>query len=84
LDATFLDVGCGHGALCIDLAKSGAKKVVGVDTDFGRIDFAKNNLKLNYPEFIDKVEFHQIDLKDLDQSEQFDYRSLFHLFTTWD
>lgn len=73
MDATFLDVGCGHGALCIDLAKTGAKKVVGIDIDEGRIAFAKNNLKLNYPELTNRVEFHAIDLKDFDESPQFDF-----------
>ena len=26
-----LDFGCGHGSLCIDIARSGAKKVKGID-----------------------------------------------------
>jgi len=73
LNATFLDVGCGHGALCIDLAKRGAKKVIGVDIEDKLIEFAQNNLKLNYPELADRVEFYKIDLKDFDESEQFDY-----------
>jgi len=73
LDATYLDVGCGHGALCLDLAKHGAKKVIGVDIDKTRIDFAQNNLKINYPELVGIVEFYEIDLKDFDDLEQFDY-----------
>ena len=73
LNATFLDVGCGHGAVCIDLANLGAKKVIGVDIDPVRIEFARNNLNLNYPELADRVEFYQIDLKDFDNYEQFDY-----------
>lgn len=73
LNATFLDVGCGHGALCIDLAQQGAKKVIGVDIDAKRITFAQNNLKLNYPELANKVEFYKIDLREFNNSEQFDY-----------
>lgn len=73
LKGTFLDVGCGHGALCIDLAKLGAEKVIGVDIDIRRIEFAKNNLQINYPELIGRVEFYSIDLKDFDDSMQFDY-----------
>lgn len=70
---TFLDVGCGHGTLCVCLAKNGARKVVGVDTDTRRIEFARNNLRMNYPDLIGKVEFLNIDLKDFDSSGEFDY-----------
>lgn len=68
-----LDIGCGHGTLCVYLAKAGAKKVVGIDTDTKRIEFARNNLSTNYPELMDKIEFIDIDLKDLDGSDIFDY-----------
>lgn len=70
---TILDVGCGHGTLCVCLAKAGARKVVGVDTDTRRIEFARNNLSMNYPELMDKIEFMDIDLKDLNDSDIFDY-----------
>ena len=73
LNASFLDVGCGHGALCIDLAKSGAKKVIGVDIEPERIKFAQNNLKINHPELINIVDFYAVDLANYDDSEQFDY-----------
>lgn len=68
-----LDVGCGHGTLCICLAKAGAQKVVGLDTDTRRIEFARNNLSTNYPELTDKIEFMNIDLRDFDGSDIFDY-----------
>jgi SAM-dependent methyltransferase len=68
-----LDVGCGHGALCIDLALSGAGKVVGIDLDHDRIEFAQNNLKQNYPQLIDSVIFLEIDLKDYPTDILFDY-----------
>lgn len=35
-----LDIGFGHGSLCVDAAIRGAKCVVGIDTDPERIDFA--------------------------------------------
>ena len=73
LNASFLDVGCGHGALCIDLAKSGAKKVIGVDIEPERIKFARNNLNINYPELKNIVDFHAVDLAYYNNSEQFDY-----------
>jgi 2-polyprenyl-3-methyl-5-hydroxy-6-metoxy-1,4-benzoquinol methylase len=40
-----LDLGCGHGSMCIFLAKAGAKNVIGIDLDGERISFAKENLR---------------------------------------
>ena len=45
---TVLDFGCGHGALCVDIAKSGAKIVNGIDLEENLLKFAKDNLKENY------------------------------------
>ena len=45
---SILDFGCGHGALCIDLAQSGAKLINGIDLNNELIDFAKKNLDLNF------------------------------------
>ena len=67
-DAVVVDVGCGHGSLCIDIAKLGAKKVIGIDLDEKRIDFANENLKKNYPELINTVEFKVMDVRDLKES----------------
>ncbi len=67
-----LDIGCGHGSLCVDIAKKGAKKVIGVDLDDDRINFAQENLKKNYPEFKKRLEFISIDVADLDEKE-FDF-----------
>ena len=60
-----LDLGCGHGSLCIDMAKAGAARVVGVDLNERLIRFAQQNLHQNYPELADCVEFHCIDIADL-------------------
>lgn len=42
---TVLDIGCGYGDLCIMLAKTAARRAVGVDVDQVRIDCARRNAK---------------------------------------
>jgi SAM-dependent methyltransferase len=54
---TILDVGCGHGRLCLEMAIAGASKVVGIDIDKPVLDFARRNLKLRYPEWQKVVSF---------------------------
>jgi len=49
-----LDLGCGHGALSIDLALKGAKEIVGIDLNSELISFANRNLKSNFPELTKK------------------------------
>jgi SAM-dependent methyltransferase len=44
-DKTVLDIGCGYGDLCIMLAKTGAKKAIGVDVDQVRIDYARRRAR---------------------------------------
>jgi len=44
-----LELGCGHGRLSLDMAVAGAKKVVGIDIDAEKIDFAKRNISLRHP-----------------------------------
>ena len=56
-----LDLGCGHGAMSIYAAQSGAA-VLGVDLDADRIDFAKRNVAEHHPELRDRVEFRVVDL----------------------
>ena len=43
-----LDFGCGHGALCVDIAQSEAKTVSGIDLEENLLKFANDNLKENY------------------------------------
>lgn len=60
-----LDVGCGNGSLCVDMALSGAARVVGIDISNNIIEFAKENLSKNYPGFKDIVDFKCCDISDL-------------------
>jgi 2-polyprenyl-3-methyl-5-hydroxy-6-metoxy-1,4-benzoquinol methylase len=67
-----LDFGCGHGSLCIDIARSGAKKVKGIDITENILKFADINLNENFTELKDKVTFKKFDiLKDVTE-EKFD------------
>ena len=62
--AVVVDFGCGHGSLCVDIAQSGAKRVLGLDLNARLIDFANENLKRNYPQFADTIEFRLQDLRE--------------------
>jgi ubiquinone/menaquinone biosynthesis C-methylase UbiE len=63
---TVIDVGCGHGSLCIDIAASTeSSRVIGVDTNNELIDFAMWNLHTNYRVLESRVEFYCIDVSQL-------------------
>ena len=65
-DRSILDFGCGHGALCVDLAKSGAKLINGIDVNSELIDFAKENLNLNFNLIVTKDTFeHAVNLPEI-------------------
>ena len=70
---TVVDVGCGMGKLCVEIAQAGAAKVVGIDIEQKYITFAVENLKQNYPHLQDVLEFKCMHLKDYDQAEALDY-----------
>jgi 2-polyprenyl-3-methyl-5-hydroxy-6-metoxy-1,4-benzoquinol methylase len=57
-----LDLGCGHGALCVLAAKMGASMVVGLDLDVGRINYANDNVRSHFPEYADVLNFEAIDI----------------------
>ncbi len=59
---TVLDFGCGHGALAIEIAKQGAKKVVGIDLEKDYVRFANENLEINYPSLTKDTFEHTQDL----------------------
>ncbi|MEO6694628.1 MAG: class I SAM-dependent methyltransferase [Ignavibacteria bacterium] len=65
-----LDVGCGHGSMCIFLANEGAGRVIGLELDPVRYKFAKENLTNNYSEFENNVEFH---LQRIEELEEYDF-----------
>jgi SAM-dependent methyltransferase len=58
-----LDVGCGLGSLCVDIATGGAARVVGLDTETRLIDFAKQYTAENFPALKGILEFYDHDLK---------------------
>jgi SAM-dependent methyltransferase len=68
-DAVVVDLGCGHGSLCIDIALSGARRVIGLDLNSRLIDFGNENLKRNYPQLAATVEFRFQDLRDTPESD---------------
>ena len=51
-----LDLGCGGGYLCLEMARARAEKVVGIDIDEDSISSAKRRLN-KFPELSDRVEF---------------------------
>jgi SAM-dependent methyltransferase len=65
-----LDIGCGHGALSVHAAQRGAKRVVGVDIDTARTQFARENVKVNFPEHASTIWFHNGPLDEV--REKFD------------
>jgi SAM-dependent methyltransferase len=66
--AVVCEVGCGHGSLAVDIAASGAKKVIGLDLNARLIKFADENLKQNFPHLVDVVEFRCHALKDISET----------------
>ena len=58
-----LDVGCGLGAMCADIASAGAARVVGLDTETKLVNFAKAYTSGNFPAFKSVLEFYDHDLK---------------------
>jgi len=71
--AAVLDVGCGWGSLCVDLAKAGALRVVGLDLKPELISFANAYVRRCYPEYAGTIEFDTLDLRDYDELARFDY-----------
>jgi SAM-dependent methyltransferase len=66
---TVIDLGCGHGSMCVYMALKGAKKVIGLDINKRLIQFAKENVKENYPHLDDKIEFLDISLEEYSDSK---------------
>lgn len=64
--AHVLDVGCGLGALCADMAAGGAARVVGLDTETKLIEFARQYTAETFPQFKGVLEFYDQDLGKFD------------------
>jgi SAM-dependent methyltransferase len=69
---TVLDVGCGLGSLCLHIAEAGAARVVGLDMNAPRIDFAREKVRQEFPQFNDTVEFFAGALDAYPADPQFD------------
>lgn len=67
-----LEIGSGHGALCIEAAARGASHVTGVDPDASRVQFANDHLRARYPERSKLVRFLAGTVGDLPLTEGFD------------
>lgn len=63
-----LDVGCGHGGLCFDVARAGAAIVVGIDIEPDRIAFAKEYARSREPN-LRNLSFHAIALGALRETD---------------
>ena len=45
---SILDFGCGHGSLCIDIAKNNVSSILGIDLSEKLLNFANENLLNNF------------------------------------
>jgi len=59
-----LEVGCGLGSLCVEVAQAGATKVVGLDSDAKVVEFARRHVARAFPHLAGIVEFHDLDPRD--------------------
>jgi SAM-dependent methyltransferase len=71
--ARVLDLGCGHGVLTVDLARRGAREVVGLDLDTNAIEFARHYVPEAFPALSSRIQFVAHDIADLTGSGTFDF-----------
>jgi 2-polyprenyl-3-methyl-5-hydroxy-6-metoxy-1,4-benzoquinol methylase len=64
-----LELGCGFGGLSLDLALSGAQKVVGLEIDPKDIRVARTNLQKNHPELMELIRFEQVNIADFPEAD---------------
>jgi SAM-dependent methyltransferase len=65
-----LDFGCGHGALSLDVAKHGARRVLGIDLSDQRIRFCREKTAPRAPDGV--LEFRKVDVAAIDEPGGFD------------
>ena len=72
-DCSILEIGCGTGSLAVYMVKElGAKHVLATDIEAVNIEFAQANLKHNYPELVDRIEYRVAMTTDLKPDDLFD------------
>src|SRR5919112_3327866 len=69
-DRTFLDVGCGNGLYSLELARKGARKVVGIDIAEVMVGLCKQASEKE--NLSDRTTFIQTDLLDYKPESKFD------------
>ena len=69
---SILDFGCGHGSLCIHMAKKNVNSILGIDLNEKLIKFANINLEKNFSDFKNKVSFEEKDLLNENFNKKFD------------
>ena len=72
-DKSILDFGCGHGALCIDIAGEDARDILGIDLEENLYHLHRENLATNYKNLKDRIEFKKINLLEYKIDKKFDY-----------
>ncbi len=68
-DIKILDLGCGHGSLCVYMASKGAKHVIGIDINKELINFARENVSKNFPHLEDGITFLCCEVSELPENE---------------
>ncbi len=71
-DKFVLELGSGHGALSIDAAFRGARRVIGLDLISSRVAFANRVVETRFPQFKGRVEFRKANIQDLVLDEPVD------------
>ncbi|MBD2414291.1 class I SAM-dependent methyltransferase [Nostoc calcicola FACHB-3891] len=67
-----LEIGCGHGALSINAAILGARRVIGLDLISRRIEFARRIVAERFPDIANKIEFHHLDINEIELEDEID------------
>lgn len=66
-----LDVGCGHGAMSVEMAREGAT-VLGIDPAEELVDFARDNAARRFPELVEHLTFTTQAASEVEGDGEFD------------